>query len=268
VSADRTNTLPGVRHTFHHDSGSCSYRVAHPSAGESQSPVLFIHGWGMNSDASWCSVLQELGTGFIAVDLPGFGDSRRAGRFTWEAAALSVLSALDHAGFEQVHVVAHSMGGPVAATLIELAPQRVLSFTAVASTLGWERRRTHRFVYDLTSSAVNEGLRFFDSGTVSLRRRSTLRARSVSRMLSRPPQTAALRDSVSLLKHLQLRDWSGVAFPHTTWVVPSRDTILPARWQYESAALCGAEVLEVPRLGHNFFIDHPQLLVEHIKRRA
>lgn len=263
-----SNTLPGVRRTFPYGAGSISYRFTQLSTEDRRGPILLIHGWGMNSDASWCSVLQELDSGFIAVDLPGFGGSRSVGRFTWESAALSVLAALDHAGLGQVHVVAHSMGGPVAATLIELAPHRVLSLTAVASTLRWEPRRSHRFVYDLTSSAVNEGLHFFEPDARRMLRRAALRIRSMSQMLARPPQTTAMRESVSLLKQLQLHDWASVSFPPTAWVIPSKDTILPAQWQHESAALCGATVIEVPRLGHNFMIDHPRLLVEHLNSRS
>ena len=71
----------------------------------------------------------------LRVDLPGFGGTSRQGRRVWtiEARAALLLAWLDELDVDQVVVVGHSMGGPIALALADLAPGRVLGVGLLAS---------------------------------------------------------------------------------------------------------------------------------------
>lgn len=84
--------------------------------------VLFVHGVLVHG-GSFDEVLRDLGGNFRCVvpDLPGFGrsDKRDPRGFDYgrEALASCLVGLMDQLGAQRFHVVGHSMGGGVAATL-------------------------------------------------------------------------------------------------------------------------------------------------------
>jgi pyruvate dehydrogenase E2 component (dihydrolipoamide acetyltransferase) len=97
--------------------------------------VLLLHGFGADLN-TWMFTQPALAEGrrVIALDLPGHGGStKEVGAGDAESLTKIAESALDALGIERVHLVGHSMGGAVAATLASRSPERVANLTLIAS---------------------------------------------------------------------------------------------------------------------------------------
>jgi pimeloyl-ACP methyl ester carboxylesterase len=90
--------------------------LAHERTG-SGTPLLLLHGLGMCKEV-WRPVIPLLAREHevIAVDLPGFGDSR-AGAETVDEMADELVAFTGALGLEQPHVAGNSMGGGLALAL-------------------------------------------------------------------------------------------------------------------------------------------------------
>lgn len=103
------------------------------NAGRDQPMVVLIHGFG-GSSFSWRHSLDSLeaaGYRTVAVDLPPFGYSQRAGLGAhWHELVFGLVDSLDeHA---RIIVVGHSMGASVAARMAAQRPERVSALILVA----------------------------------------------------------------------------------------------------------------------------------------
>ena len=91
-------------------------RISYTSEGHGEPAIVFIHGWTCDH-THWRFQVPEFRTSFrvIAIDLPGHGASG-ADRNSWSIDGLGADVALVVRGLEldQVVLVGHSMGGPVA----------------------------------------------------------------------------------------------------------------------------------------------------------
>ncbi|GHF44371.1 hypothetical protein FHX82_001866 [Amycolatopsis bartoniae] len=91
-------------------------------------PVLLVHGFASDSrrmwtDTGWLRALE--GTGYVAVDLRGHGQSGRpSDGYTPENLARDLVVVLDAAELSVVDVVSYSMGGIVAWELAKLGRVR------------------------------------------------------------------------------------------------------------------------------------------------
>ena len=98
-------------------------------------PVLLVHGFGADLN-TWMFTQPALAAGrrTLALDLPGHGGSaKEVGAGDAESLADAVEGALDALGVERVHLVGHSMGGAVAASVALRRPELVSSLTLIAS---------------------------------------------------------------------------------------------------------------------------------------
>ena len=98
-------------------------------------PVLLVHGFGADLN-TWMFTQPALATGrrTLALDLPGHGGSaKEVGAGDAESLTDAVEGALGALGVERVHLVGHSMGGAVAASLALRRPELVSSLTLIAS---------------------------------------------------------------------------------------------------------------------------------------
>src|ERR1700720_2774206 len=111
-------------------------RLRYLTLGEGDSvPVLLLHGFGADLN-TWMFTQPALADErqVIALDLPGHGGSTKevgsgnAGHLTD-----AVESAAGALGIERVHLVGHSMGGAVAASLALRRPGLVATLTLIAS---------------------------------------------------------------------------------------------------------------------------------------
>jgi pimeloyl-ACP methyl ester carboxylesterase len=99
---------------------------------------LLIHGLG-NSLDFWLAVAPSLSRTrrTIAVDIPGFGQSRSVpGQFTLANIACALLRLCDSMSIQNCIVIAHSMGAFVAMQLCALDPKRFRRLILIDGTLG------------------------------------------------------------------------------------------------------------------------------------
>lgn len=97
-------------------------------------PVVLIHGFG-SDHAAWMFNHEALATGRVvyALDLPGHGGSTKAvGGGSVEDLAAAVVAFLDAAEIGRAHLVGHSLGGAIAATIAAGHPGRAASLSLIA----------------------------------------------------------------------------------------------------------------------------------------
>lgn len=110
------------------------------------SPLVLLHGIGL-SRRTWDPVIPSLARNFdvIAVDLPGFGESKPLPAHIEPVPAtlaMAVAELLDDLGVAQTHLVGNSLGGWVA---LELASVRPTSSLTLLSPAGMWRSTTPRY---------------------------------------------------------------------------------------------------------------------------
>jgi pimeloyl-ACP methyl ester carboxylesterase len=118
-----------------HGCGFIRYREA--AAGQG-APRVLLHGIGAGS-ASWQLQLDAAGEHTLSWDAPGYADSAplQDDAPTAEAYAEVLWAWLDALGFEQVHLVGHSLGCIMASSAARLQTGRVLSRSLIAPAQGY-----------------------------------------------------------------------------------------------------------------------------------
>ncbi len=122
--------IPGVRATTHPDPvyGGRYYLLRGGPERSAGPPMLLVHGLGENGVRDWYPVFESLARerAVAAVDLPGFGRSRRANlHYTPEGYARFVAHVIGSRLGGQVDLVGHSMGASIALATAALAPGAV-----------------------------------------------------------------------------------------------------------------------------------------------
>lgn len=135
--------------------------------------VLALHGWLDNAN-SFLHLAEHLaGIDLVALDLPGHGLSsmRPAGvRYHFDDYVFDALAAADELGWDQFHLLGHSLGGAVASIMAAASPKRIRSLALIEglgpmsapadqTTSGWRRalaasRPRPRRVHESLDSAV------------------------------------------------------------------------------------------------------------------
>jgi pimeloyl-ACP methyl ester carboxylesterase len=101
---------------------------------ESAQKILAIHGW-LDNRASFIPMLPFMdASDFVAVDLPGHGYSahRSGNQFGYLADFVQTIPMiLDALGWQQCHLVGHSMGGGVACIYTACSPKRIQTLSLI-----------------------------------------------------------------------------------------------------------------------------------------
>ncbi|MGW1990442.1 alpha/beta fold hydrolase [Embleya sp. NPDC001921] len=109
--------------------------------------VLLLHGGGLTA-RTWDFVCLGLrgAARLVALDLRGHGDSDWSEDYRIDTMAADVVAAADHLGFDRVRLVGMSLGGVVAAHVVESRPDRVerLALVDVAPGVDFESTRRVR----------------------------------------------------------------------------------------------------------------------------
>lgn len=96
--------------------------------------VLALHGWLDNAN-SFLRLAEHLdGIDLVALDLPGHGLStqRPAGaRYYFDDYVFDTLAAADELGWDQFHLLGHSLGGAVASIVAAASPKRIISLALI-----------------------------------------------------------------------------------------------------------------------------------------
>ncbi len=130
-----------AQHTDEIDGEPVGWRSA-PGEG---TPTLYVHGVP-NSSLAWTAFLER--TGGVALDLPGFGESVKAGTFPYSIAGFEgfIERFLDWRGLERVNLVMHDWGA-AALAFAERAPgrvERIVLINALPLFDGYEWHRAAR----------------------------------------------------------------------------------------------------------------------------
>ena len=242
------------------------------SAGESASPVLYVHGVPESSDA-WLPFLAR--SGGIAVDLPGFGRSAKRGDLDFTIAGYDAWLErfLAHVGAERVRLVVHDWGA-AALAWAQRFPQRVerlvivdavpllpgyrwhriarawrtplLGETVMGATTRWGLRQTSKESNatpgPMSDAFIDSIWRHWDQGT----QRAILKLYRTS-----PPEVlAAAGANLSALSCPALVLWG------------AEDPYIPTRFAQDYADALGgdAEVEVVAGAGHWPWLDKPELV--------
>lgn len=116
------------------EAGGLRLRCFELGAGDNV-PMLLLHGFGADLN-TWMFTQPVLADErrVIALDLPGHGGSaKEVGSGDPEQLTEAVDAAANVLGLERIHLVGHSMGGAIAASLALRRPERVATLTLIAS---------------------------------------------------------------------------------------------------------------------------------------
>ncbi len=109
-------------------------RVRYATRGASEGiSVLFLHGFGGDLD-NWLFNIDAIGerASVVALDLPGHGQSDvKLPGHDLASLARFVVRFMDELQLKRAHLVGHSMGAAVAATMALDTPERVESLTLI-----------------------------------------------------------------------------------------------------------------------------------------
>jgi len=131
--------------------------------------LVFVHGWMCNG-GQWQAQVDDLQADFgtVVLDLPGHGHSGRLRR-SWsvEGLAQDVAGVIEDLELEQVVLVGHSMGGPIALEVAALLPDRVIGVIAVDSLHDaeqqWSGEQMQAVIDQLAANWDETMQRFVDS---------------------------------------------------------------------------------------------------------
>jgi pimeloyl-ACP methyl ester carboxylesterase len=116
-------------------------RFTPPSTDDAE-PAMYVHGLG-GSSSNWTDLAALLSHRLdaVAIDLPGFGRSGPARRYTVGAMAARVIRLIEHADLWSgrrtgpIHLVGNSMGGAVAVRIAGTRPDLVRSLTLISPAM-------------------------------------------------------------------------------------------------------------------------------------
>ncbi|WP_213453086.1 alpha/beta fold hydrolase [Rhizomonospora bruguierae] len=116
--------------------GSTIYVRDTPATAPGAEPALYVHGLG-GSAQNWTD-LAELLAGRLAgqaIDLPGFGKSDPARRYTLAAFAERVVRWIEYSDRGPVHLFGNSLGGAITIRVAASRPDLVRSLTLVSPAM-------------------------------------------------------------------------------------------------------------------------------------
>ncbi|AVT32515.1 alpha/beta hydrolase [Plantactinospora sp. BC1] len=116
--------------------GSITYVRETPATREGAEPALYVHGLG-GSAQNWTDLAGLLADRLDghAIDLPGFGRSDPARKYTIPAFADRVIRYIEHSGRGPVHLFGNSLGGAVSVRVAGLRPDLIRTLTLVSPAM-------------------------------------------------------------------------------------------------------------------------------------
>jgi pimeloyl-ACP methyl ester carboxylesterase len=99
-------------------------------------PAFYVHGLG-GSSTNWTDVagLLDRRLAGVAIDLPGFGRSDPADRYTVDAFAHRVIRCIEYTDRGPVHLIGNSLGGAISVKVAAVRPDIVRTLTLISPAL-------------------------------------------------------------------------------------------------------------------------------------
>src|ERR1700722_10233153 len=108
--------------------------IAHKQIGSGKEKVLVMHSWTGDS-TSYDFMLPYLNTDdytYVFVDLRGYGSSKEMqGTYSVEEASSDAIKLIDLLGWDEFHLIGHSMSGMIVQKIAVDNPSRVKSVVAI-----------------------------------------------------------------------------------------------------------------------------------------
>ena len=116
--------------------GRTTYLRHTAATGRDAEPALYVHGLG-GSSANWTDLAGLLASRLdgYALDLPGFGRSEPARRYTLTALADRVVRVIEHLDRGPVHLFGNSLGGAVSVRVAATRPDLVKTLTLISPAM-------------------------------------------------------------------------------------------------------------------------------------
>jgi pimeloyl-ACP methyl ester carboxylesterase len=107
-----------------------------PARAESAEPALYVHGLG-GSSQNWTDLAELLADRLDgrAIDLPGFGRSDPATRYTLAAFADRVIRWIEYDNRGPVHLLGNSLGGAITVRVAAMRPDLVRTLTLISPAM-------------------------------------------------------------------------------------------------------------------------------------
>ena len=268
-------------------------RYEYAGTGDSGSPLLLIHGWGMHG-GMWRGVAERLAqhVDVLAVDLPGHGYS--AVNSKWEVASrktsphlplttphLLLDSIVDQlsAQFDQpLTLCGWSLGGQVALRWAMRHPQQVQRLMLVASTPCFVRRPD--WAHGMSAELLGEfGAALQQNHALTLKRFLALQLRGGEQerellgvlrdtLFSRgEPDLNALQVGLEILRTCDLRSTLPSITQPALILAGGRDTLAPLQAsQYMAQQMPGAGLVNIAGAAHAPFLSHADEFIDHMLR--
>jgi pimeloyl-ACP methyl ester carboxylesterase len=219
-------------------------------------PTLLIQGVGV-AGCGWGPQVEQLREHHRCCSFDNRGIGQSTGKpSTIEAMAHDALAVLDHLGWDQAHIVGHSMGGVIATQLALLAPDRVRSLSLLC-TLSRGSRVIRFDVPTLWRQTLCQ------VGTRAMRRRAFFRLVSpralwpaaeadvlaLERVFQRPLDQlpkVALAQVAAMRRHDVFENLGPLAQLPTLVASAQEDIVCPPSEGRELAAALGVDLVLVP----------------------
>jgi len=179
------------------------YIYSAPPGGSHGLPVILVHGVSGTTDwwtKNWAALAAHVDV--YALDLPGFGRSPLAGRFSVDDQIALVQAWMSAVGVTRAILIGHSMGGYIVASVAIRAPERVAALVLVDAAIFAPGRGWLRLVLGLLPAPLFVSLDFWPTlirGFFAAGLWTVLRA--ARDLLAKPilQQTSAIRAPTLLL---------------------------------------------------------------------
>lgn len=133
----RTDLVPPWPGRFVRIDGTRTHvRDTPTTAPRTAEPALYVHGLG-GSSQNWTDVAGMLDHRLAgeAIDLPGFGRSDPAERYTVDAFAHRVVRCIEDSDRGAVHLIGNSLGGAIAVKVAAVRPDLIRTLTLISPAL-------------------------------------------------------------------------------------------------------------------------------------
>lgn len=237
-------------------------------------PIVLIHGLAGSSLAEWYQIAPKLAATHrvVLIDHRGHGLSAlNRGRYEVADAADDVAGVLDQLGIGQAAVVGYSLGGTIAQSLAHRYRGRVDKLILVGTFARHpEPMRSLRVIGAVLVRAIE---RLTGVGTADVRALYLLGTGAVQpehgRWLweetHRRDVDSGAQATLAMLR-FDSTPWIRGVEAETLVIIPTRDQLVPASWQYELASLLpSARVVELGGARHEVPWIHADRLTDAIE---
>lgn len=246
--------------------------------------LVLVHGLGSAGNI-WKSLIPQLIENFTvyAIDLPGHGDAPLSSGEELDPRSLAqsiVNYMVNDMGVEFMHVSGNSLGGWIALEMASVAPNNVLSVTALAPAGLWQEAPPRRFPPSLDARILSKVFQHFTSLAYRI---PILKAYGYKKIthLWRDLSFETCRDSVIAMARSKgyMPVWHGANGRRFNSFVPEKvklsvifgdnDLTLPEEIaQEKSVAPKHSLWIVVDNCAHVIMWNYPDLTVELIKKTA